>query len=65
MIFDDDCVLELRSRELKKANKARSQRANKVVPEDDLPLPILEKQRAAKKGSAESFDPDAFLRNKK
>jgi len=60
-----DCVLELRSRELKKANKAKSQRANKVVPEDDLPLPILEKQRAAKKGSAESFDPDAYLRNKK
>ena len=60
-----DCVLELRSRELKKVNKAKSQRANKVVPEDDLPLHILEKQRAAKKGSAESFDPDAYLRNKK
>jgi hypothetical protein len=60
-----DCVLELRSRELKKVNKAKSQRANKVVPEDDLPLPILEKQRAAKKGSTESFDPDAYLRNKK
>ena len=60
-----DCVLELRSRDLKKANKAKSQRASKVVPDDDLPLPILEKQRAAKKGSAESFDPDAYLRDKK
>ena len=58
-----DCVLELRSRELKKVNKAKSQRAGKVVPDDDLPLPILEKQRAAKKGSTESFDPDAYLRN--
>lgn len=60
-----DCVLELRSRDLKKANKAKSQRASKVVPDDDLPLPILEKQRAAKKSPAESFDPDSYLRDKK
>lgn len=60
-----DCVLELRSRDLKKVNKAKSQKASKVVPEDDLPLTIIEKQRAAKKGSAGSFDPDAYLRDKK
>lgn len=72
-----DCVLELRSRETKKTNKAIIQKASKAVPDDDLPLPILKKQRAAKKGSTkinpqditwdaptESFDPDAYLHNK-